>query len=474
VRPADRAPDWFGRAMVVMTALGVLFWLWRSAPAELMQADSQSYLDFSPIRTAGYPLFLRLVDHLPGGLHSLPWLQLGFYGVAALLLASSFRRLSGSNTAGGLLLVLLLGNGQVIRLSFMIMTESLFLSCFMLLLGLFCRLVQKPAWQALALASLVAGLAVLIRPAGYALLVSLPLVTWWSWRGGVRARQAVFATVLPYLFILGAGMAAYHSEHGLWRTETFLGRLLLGKVAAIVDATQPSEDPRIIRWMAATVAPDRAVIARAPTSFDRFRLLVPYYDVWQWGPLYDGLSAQTGTPKDDSVALDRTMLRLSLEVIAASPSAYLADVALNYGALWWLPDAMTRGELARFRGFVASLGPLPDLGRYPAWHHEHSDVVIWALRGFMMTALASTLWWGSRLAASAMARTPAPPLVRLGFLTGLLVHASFLLTAALGAGIPRYAWAMWPALSILFVSGVLAWTERVRRPWNSLSAPHQR
>jgi 4-amino-4-deoxy-L-arabinose transferase-like glycosyltransferase len=144
----------------------------------------------------------------------------GFYA-AALLLASSFRRLSGSNAAGGLLLVLLLGNGQVIRLSFMIMTESLFLSCFMLLLALFCRLVREPGWQALALASLVAGLAVLIRPAGYALLVSLPLVAWWSWRGGVLASQAVFATVLPCVLILGAGMAAYHSEHGLWRTQTF-------------------------------------------------------------------------------------------------------------------------------------------------------------------------------------------------------------------------------------------------------------
>jgi hypothetical protein len=456
MRPTDRTPDWFGRITALVTALAVAFQLLRPAPAELMQADSGSYLSFSAIRTAGYPLFLRLVEHLPGGLHGLPWLQLGCYGLTAWLLADSFRRLSGSDIAGGLLLVLLLGNGQVTRLSFMIMSESLFLSCLMLLLASFCRLAQRPRWPTLALASLVAGLAVLIRPAGYALLVSLPVVSWWSWRAALPTKQVIFATVLPCLAALGVGMAAYHAEHGLWRTQSFVGSNLFGKAAAAVDVTRAGKDRKVIGWIAATVAPDRAVIDRAPTSFDRFRLLVPYYDIWRWRTLYRALPAQTGTPGDDPVALDQAMFRLSLDVIAAAPGAYLADVALNYAALWWLPDAMTHRQLARFRAFLAALGPLPDLGRYPAWHREHRDVVIWMLHGFMMTALASTFWWAWRLAASAITRTPVPPLARLGFVAGLVVHASFLLTAAVQSGIPRYAWAMWPALSILFVSGVLA------------------
>ena len=156
------------------------------------------------------------------------------------------------------------------------------------------------------------------------------------------------------------------------------------------------------------------------------------------------------------------MFRLSLDVIASAPIAYLGDVALNYAALWWLPDAMTHRQLANFRAFIASLGPLPDLIRYPAWHREHSDVEIWMLHGFMMAALASSFWWAWRLAATAITRTPASSLARLGFVTGLLVQASFLLTASLQAGIPRYVWAMWPAISILFVSGVLEGLRRAR------------
>jgi hypothetical protein len=463
MRPANRTAGWFAPATALLTLLVVGVQLLRPAPAELMQADSQSYLGFTASRTAGYPLFLRLVEHLPGGLLGVPWLQFGFYGAAAWFLAGAFRRPSGSNIGAGLLLILLLGNVQVTQLSFMILTESLFLSCLMLLLALFCRLVQTPRWPTLALASLVAGCAILIRPAGYALLVSLPVVAWWSWRGALPARQTVLAAAVPCLAALGFGMATYHAEHGLWRTQSFAGSNLFGKAGAVVDVTRPTANPDSIRWIAATVAPDRAVIDRAPTLSDRFRLMVPYYDVWRWHTLYQALPARTGTPSDDPVALDQAMFRLSLDVIASAPAAYLGDVALNYAALWWLPDAMTHRQLSDFRALVASLGPLPHLGRYPAWHREHNDFVIWTLHGFMIAALASSLWWAWRLLASAFTSTPLPPLVRLGFLAGLLVHATFLLTAAATGGIPRYAWAMWPALSILFVSGLLACWQSFRR-----------
>ena len=464
------APDWFDGATVLLTALFVLARLLRPAPAELMQVDSPDYLSFAPTRTAGYPLFLRLVERLPDGLHGLPLLQFGLYGLAALFLCSSFRRLSYSKFASTLLLALLLGNGQVTRLSFMIMTESLFLSCLILLLGFFCLLLRAPRWPTLALASLVTGLAVLIRPAGYALVVSLPVVAWWCRRDGLPARQAVLAAVLPYLVVLGGGIAAYHAKHGLWRTETFVGRTLLGKAAAVADAARPEKGREIIRAIAAAVAPDRAAIARGPSWLDRFRLTVPYYDTWRYKTAYDALLAHTEIPKDDLAALDRSMAHVSVAIIAAAPGAYLADVALNYGALWWLPDAVTHAELAHFRALLSALEPLPDLGRYPAWHHEHSDGVIWVLRGLMLTAFAASLWWGGRLVAGAVVHRPLSPLARLGFVAGLLVHASFLLTAAVEAALPRYAWAMWPALSILFVSAAFVCSEQVRRALAVLGA----
>ncbi len=464
------ALDWFDNGAWLLTALFVLVQLVRPAPADLMQVDSPDYLNFAPTRTAGYPLFLRLVEHLPGGLRGLPLLQLGLYALAAVFLCGSFRRISGSKFAAAVLLALLLGNRQVTRLSFMIMTESLFLSCLMLLLGFFCRLLAAPRWQTLALASLVAGLAVLVRPAGYALVVALPLAAWWCWRDGLPGRQAVLAAAMPYLVILGGGVTAYHAEHGQWRTETFVGRTLLGKAAAVAYAARPETHRQTIRAIAAAVAPDRAVIARAPSFLDRFRLTVPYYDIWRYKTAYNAFLAQPEVPKDDLAALDQRMAQVSVTIIAAAPAAYLSDVALNYGALWSLPDAMTHAELAHFSALLSALEPLPDLGQYPAWHREHNDAVIWALRGFMLTAFAASLWWAWRLVARAVLRTPLPPLGRLGFAAGMLVQSSFLLTAAVEAALPRYVWAMWPALSLLFVSAVCVCSAQMLELWR-VSAP---
>ncbi|MBV8777904.1 MAG: hypothetical protein JO258_11980, partial [Alphaproteobacteria bacterium] len=380
--------DWVDAAMALAAALAVAVQLVPAPQIDLMQRDSQGYLDFSPTRTAGYPLFLRAVEHLPGGLAALPLLQLSLYGLAALLLAAEFRRLTQSKLAGGALLVLLLGNTQVTRLSFMIMTEALFLAFLMLLLAALCRLARSPRWQMLAVASLIAGVAVLVRPAGYALLLSLPGAAWWSGRGGFPWPRALFAAALPCLAVLAMGMVAYHAVHGLWRTQSFLGSNLFGKAAAVIDTSPAGQQAPDIGWMAACVAPDRAVIDRAPSWVDRFRLLGPYYDIWRWDTLYRQLPARTGIAAGDAPALDAAMLRLSLRAIGAAPAAYAAEVARTYGAMWWLPDAMTGAELARFRALLAALGPLPDLGEYPPWHQHHSDAVVWALHGFMMLALA--------------------------------------------------------------------------------------
>lgn len=457
---------WFDGPAAVLAALVAGVVLWQAGAAAVMQPDSASYLAFAPSRTIGYPWFLRLARHLPGGLDAVPALQLALYAVAAVLLAGSCRRLARSNLAGAALLLLLLGNSQVTRLCLMILSEPLFLCVLMLLLALASRLAQRPGWQSLALASLVAGLAVLVRPAGYALAVALPVLAWWGRSGGLRTRHAIAAVALPYLVVLGLGMAGYHAAHGAWRTQSFLGSNLLGKAAAAANAVPPGESSQTTRWMAAATAPAQAAIDRAPSTFDRFRLLVPYYDVWRQ-KLGESLPDGTGAA-DDPVAHDRAMLAASLEVIAAAPAAYLADVALNLAALWWLPDAMTQAELARFRAFIDGIGPLPDLGQYPPWHQQRSDAVVWGLRCFMMLALASSVWWIGRAALGIIRRATLPALARLGFVAAMIVHASFLLTAAVQAGIPRYTWAMWPALGVLVAAGLVEMRERALR-WRRAS-----
>jgi len=105
------APDWFDCGALLLTAVFVLVQLPRSLPASLIQVDSPDYLNFAPTRTAGYLLFLQVVEHLPGGSHGLPVVQLGLYGLAAVFLCGSLRRISRRTFAAAVLLALVLGNG---------------------------------------------------------------------------------------------------------------------------------------------------------------------------------------------------------------------------------------------------------------------------------------------------------------------------------------------------------------------------
>jgi hypothetical protein len=63
-----------------------------------------------------------------------------------------------------------------------------------------------------------------------------------------------------------------------------------------------------------------------------------------------------------------------------------------------------------------------------------------------------------------------PPLARLGFVAALVVQASFGLTAAVEAGLPRYVWAMWPGLAVLFVSVLLVGGQAWQRAQNRARA----
>ena len=420
------------------------------APATLIQADSSSYLEFLPFRTAGYPLLLRLIRHLPGGLDLIPALQLGLYGLAAWFFAMRFRALTGTISAA-LLLVMLLANTQVIALGFMIMTDMPAIALVTAALALVAGLAKRPSVPGLALLSLIIGLGAMIRPVAEMQLVVVPLAWWWC-RRTARVPVLAAAAIGPFLACWLAGITLFHAEHGLWRSEVFLGDNLIGKAALVVDRDVPSRRPEVMLWIADQVEADQQAIAKAPTFFDRFRLQGPYYDIWIWHMMQHGLPQQLGLAPDDLVGLDRAMTQFSIEIIAARPSAYLSDVALNDAALWWLPDAMTDAELTRFRSLLAQLEPLPDLGTYPPWHREHGTIAVWLLHGFMMLALAASVVAPMLASWRWLRGGIVAPALKLATAAALMVHAQFLATAALQAGMPRYSWGMWPAVALLAVT----------------------
>jgi hypothetical protein len=92
--------------LVAITVLGFL-WLGRNLPAlPWLDSDSQSYLQFSPVRPHGYPLFLAAYRFLFPDLAYLASFQLAAYFAAVLLLAVAVARRTASFPAGAAVLLL--------------------------------------------------------------------------------------------------------------------------------------------------------------------------------------------------------------------------------------------------------------------------------------------------------------------------------------------------------------------------------
>ena len=120
--------------LVCSTAIAIGWWIFQPEIV-LRMPDSTSYLRFDDYRGAGYPMLLDITKLITGTYNSIPLVQhlLLFSGITYLGLAvqRSYRSLFC-----GLAIVLLIGgNIELVRYNFTLLTESLFFSSTMILLG---------------------------------------------------------------------------------------------------------------------------------------------------------------------------------------------------------------------------------------------------------------------------------------------------------------------------------------------------
>lgn len=442
------------RGLVILTVLVAAFAIgWAAALPGTpgLWPDSESYLDFAPHRSPGYPAFLALVP-----LAAVPAVQLALFAGALLFLAEAVRRLTGSVIAGAAVVVLIFANAELVAYVDWVLSESLFASLAMVALGCLALALghANPArW--LAACALAVGAAILVRPAGYPLLV-LPALAWLL--TPPRRPLGLVAAVAPTMAVLALGALTMVAVHGVWSTQSFLGNNLIGKAARLADPALDGPHPEVVAAMAAAVDPDRPALAAVEHWRDRFLVLVPLYDLWRWDRLWPALPDLAGT--DDPAAVDRVARDASLGVIAARPGAYAADVGLNWLALWTLPNHMTAKEAAAFDARLAALDPRPSL--MPRPRQVRGGVWIWGRRLVLAAGLVATVVAGAVALRALVRRQSLAPVWGLALSAAVVVQGSLLLTALLQAGLPRYVWSAWPSLVVLVVAtaaGLARWRQ---------------
>lgn len=397
----------------------------------LTTADSAGYVDFLPIRTAGYPVFLRVFGEFA------VVAQILIFGICAFVLSRTVEGVTNRWIAGAVLLALFI-NPELDKLHYSILTESLFVSLDLLTLAAAIGAVagRRTLWQT----GVSIGLAATIRPAAVALL-AIPLLIGLlrrDWRG-LSLALTIFVTLAG-----GERVYAYH-VHGDQLTS-LAPRHLFAK-AALIDAPPsalPSRSPletRLTDALERDYAPVRPLIWSAPSAI-KTSLIADYEVCIQWA-----CQAALGIGQYSPPTIDQAMKRVAIDRIRKNPAGYFKLAWHEYLGLWSI-GARTHPALAP---------------AYDKFMLDHRPVPIEAQ--FRMTgALDPTLPRRSALLAR-------PAFQILGWLTAIVtlvslflcrrrvlfqiaamaavsVQTSFAFVALTAVGYGRYTMSMWPNIVV--------------------------
>jgi hypothetical protein len=416
--------------------------------------DSQSYIAFAPMRTAGYPLFLNLF-----GIRAAVALQPVLYSLALFFLACELLR---SLTAGArhvvivfLILLTCMGNPELNKYHAMVMTESLSMTALIWFLCVIVFFLRTASISAAVMASVVVGLASAIRPSAYALLVTLPIMVLFRWKALAGRRSVMLAAVLcPALSLIAIERSATSAYHGAAATS-LAGRHFFAKAGMIEAPEAAASDDAPTQLLNATLqsryAPIRALLDVVPRWDVRDALSESYEGCLEYSCIED-VRDSLHLPEAE---MNRLALRVGLARIRRSPMAYASLVWERYRSLWTLYKLRYPDAASVFNAFIEAHRPLPFQDRLLDVSEIATPSTIGRFvrplglgLGFLTCGLAIIgLAAGARLQALDGRLAAAS-------LASLTVHGTFLVTAATGLGILRYTISMWPAMMTALALGV--------------------
>ena len=422
----------------------------------IVSPDSGSYLGFSPIRSIGYPVFLRLVHALTGSLAGLTGVQLALYLGAVFYLYQSTACLCRRPPVAGVLALALLFYGPALFAMTGLLSEPLYIVAILLCVAATFHALARPS-RTLPLYVLAASaaLVVLVRPAGYfapAAVAFLALV----WTDG--RRRVLLHAIVPMIALLGLSMAGSQWVRGT-ATQSIGGLALFPYVAHLFEAgLAPTED------RAAAVAIEGAVAA--------YRTELTAQPDWRTRYLYSannfntvlgqvGTAAAAHPPSDGRVRdVNGWLLQLAINTIRAHPRGYLEQAARNviggwtsciFAEYWPLPVVMAEAyQLSAASSRLAVPAAGIDLAPYDYQQLVSQHPVLKRTRLPLIDGTITRLARHRLLlyaigALSALViplvlarRTLSPEWVALAFVSAML-HGAVLMTAAVTVFIPRYA-----------------------------------
>ena len=490
--PKDRS--WISWILILISVAYIAFY-WSNPFDDDMFAydDSLSYVQFSEYRTAGYPVFLNLIETVFGTLNPVPTVQLLLSAISVAFLGLSVYRVFQAPSLSIALVLLVFGQCVVFRFHSYILSESLFVSLLCVMIGVLIQWVERPTVRLATVAAAVCGLAIALRPAGLSLLAVWPSLLWLlrDRSAGRRLRLAVAFAVPLALCVLAEGRI-YHDRHGEFDDRpNFVGLHLFSK-ALLVDAEPALRDEELNSFMVEArqfAEPLRGLIAGAPDWQMRAFLLRRFEIKVQWGfyrPVFRERVKQLAA--DRGVGEWSLLAAMGGGTLLGQPGAWARNAWDNYLASWThnliQPPDFDRRLAAYLDGFDYS----PFLGRLHPHHLVGAAISVPSSAMALNRVLTAAAFLGT-LAALGFAvwrrmRRRSWELdnaLAIAAVAALIVHSNFLLVGLFAVSQLRYSAAMWPTEIVcgllLIHVGLKSWTtdgSREARPRPSPAGDGQR
>ncbi len=342
--------------LFIIACACLLFYTIYPIQNSLITFDSDSYIKFDATRTVGYPLFLAFIKKLTGGYESIPMIQLTLFVMSLTHFTASFMRSIKSFFLPLTFLLITLSLQGLMQFHFEILTESLFLSALMFLGTQWFSFIDAPSCTRAAWLGAIIGILILIRPSGYVILITVLLLICmkWSW-----IKQYSLSFIIPVTFALSLGSIMNYHLHGFFKTQSFLGHNLYGKVAFTLTDDMVDADPikqKMITHMTKAMAPFQQSLTLIKSNKHYYKLAAPIYDVLRYHFL---TQFQTMIPEMNTLPnRDDFYKDIAITIIKQNPTSYIKDVLRNYSALWLLWGLDTHTEYIELQSHIKTLKTL--------------------------------------------------------------------------------------------------------------------
>ncbi len=462
-------------------AYAVYFWT-NPLGIERFAADSRTYIDFAPERSAGYPLFLDLID-VAGTSRAVPPVQVALAAGAFAFLGWSVRRAWGTTALALILVALLFTDRTLGGLHAVILADSLFASLLAAAAGAIVLTAAQPSWRWAAAGAAASGIAIAVRPEALGLLPVWPLLLWLVWRRAEGGRLRLAAAVAaPLLLALIAEDALWSARHGSVDRPDPVNARLFAK--SLLIGSEPAPDDAALADFAAlgreTMAPARDLVADAP-GFQARALTLRRFEVAArgatWRRALQAEARELAAEREDSI--ETVFADLAGSAAPWRPAAW-GNALTHYGGLWTAYWSYGTGFIEDYEAWTASLErselfeeanvfrPLSEAPPWPRWKlatrfvppplkgawlrvADRLPTTDGARLKLTLGLLASAIAMGFAIAQRVRgARVPDGRLAAAG-LCGLMAHGHFLWIGLTGPAAPNYAFAVWPLLAVAVV-----------------------